>query len=282
MSNIAAHDTASHKDAIRMSAFIGSTAAPSADTATGRTRRPLIGITAGTRTLTDGAWAGYEATAVTTNYTTAIREAGGRPVILTPGEVWSADELADLDGIVITGGTDIDPARYGAGALPTDFAADEARDAFEIELAQAAEENGIPVLGICRGLQIINVARGGTLIQHLADEDLAYPRSDQQLTEVPIEVDADSDVALALGTAPTVSAFHHQAIDALGRGLRVVARHASGVVHAVQSSSGAPVLAVQFHPETRADAAELFARFVGITSGSRAVAPSPKMVTVQP
>ncbi len=233
-------DLTSHQDALRMVR----------DIAAGSARRPLIGVTSGTAVLTAGAWEGSRATVLVTAYTDAIREAGGRPVILTPDEPWSPEELADLDALVLTGGTDIDPARYGASPLPTDFAPDPERDAFEIDLARAAHAANLPLLGICRGLQIINVALGGALLQHLDDAETCYPEASSAVTEVDIETDAGSAVADALTTRATVRAYHHQAVSTLAPGLRVTARHAaSGVVHAVEGTGPGWLLGVQFHPE---------------------------------
>lgn len=245
MSITALRDLASHQDAQRMVQSL----------AKGSARRPLIGITSGTAVLTAGAWEGSCATTLLTAYTDAIRESGGRPVILTPDEPWSAEELADLDGLLLTGGTDIDPAAYGASSLPTDFAPDLQRDAFEIDLARAAHAAGLPLLGICRGLQIINVALGGTLIQHLDEAETGYPDAASAVTEVTVEAEAGSLVAEVLTTSATVRAYHHQAVGSLGDGLRVTARHAaaSGVVHALEGTGHGWLLGVQFHPELVAE-----------------------------
>ena len=226
-------------------------------------RRPLIGVSAGTTTLAEGPWAGHEAHVLTRAYTRAIAEAGARAVILTIDEPWTREEILDLDALVITGGSDLDPELYGQVPAPTDYAPHRERDAYEIALVNAAWQARIPVLGICRGLQIINVARGGSLIQHVADrEDLrSYPDTNACLTEVDVHVEADSDLALALGTHIRVRAFHHQAVDRLGQGLRVVARHDSSLIHAVESSGENFVLGVQFHPEV-SKAQPLFDGFI--------------------
>src|SRR5699024_8509013 len=123
-----------------------------------RTRRPLIGVTAGTRTMMSGAWAGHDAVAVNEHYVRALRAAGARPVTVAPQDEWTDGELAELDGLGLAGGTDLDPAAWGEGALPTDMAPDPERDAFETGLYRAARRAGVPVLGICRGLQIIVIA----------------------------------------------------------------------------------------------------------------------------
>lgn len=214
-----------------------------------RTRRPLIGVTAGTRTMMSGAWEGHEAVVVNEHYVRALREAGARPVVLSPQDPWTAEELAELDGLVLTGGTDLDPAAWGEEALATDMTPDPARDAFETALYRTARAVGVPVLGICRGLQIITLAEGGRLHRHLPEDLPAHPATGLRPTQVEAEIDADSDLALALGTSAQVTAFHHQGVREVRGDLRIVARHASGLPLAVEATSGAAVIAVQWHPE---------------------------------
>ncbi len=221
-----------------------------------RTRRPLIGVTAGTTRLMSGAWEGHDAVVLTEHYVTALRAAGARPVILAPQDAWTDEEIAELDGLVLTGGTDLDPALYGASARPTDIGPDRARDVFEVAAYRAARRAGTPVLGICRGLQLIAVAEGGALHQHLPEDLPRHPASAARVTEVEVAIDAASDVALAVGTVATVPAYHHQGVADCGDGLRVVARHASGLALALEARDGSPVIAVQWHPElTAAEAA---------------------------
>jgi putative glutamine amidotransferase len=179
----------------------------------------------------------------------ALREAGARPVVLSPQDPWTEEELAELDGLVLTGGTDLDPAAWGEEALVTDMTPDPARDAFETALYRTARAVGVPVLGICRGLQIITLAEGGRLHRHLPEDLPAHPATGQRPTQVEAEIDADSDLALALGTSAQVTAFHHQGVREVRGDLRIVARHASGLPLAVEATSGAAVIAVQWHPE---------------------------------
>lgn len=214
-----------------------------------RTRRPLIGVTAGTRTMMSGAWEGHEAVVVNEHYVRALREAGARPVVLSPQDPWTEEELAELDGLVLTGGTDLDPAAWGEDALVTDMTPDPARDAFETALYRTARRVGVPVLGICRGLQIIAIAEGGSLHRHLPEDVPAHPATGLRPTAVDVEIDAASDLALALGTTAQVTAFHHQGVRAIRGDLRVVARHASGLPLAIEATAGAAVIAVQWHPE---------------------------------
>jgi len=214
-----------------------------------RTRRPLIGVTAGTRTMMSGAWEGHEAVVVNEHYVRALREVGARPVVLSPQDPWTEEELAELDGLVLTGGTDLDPAAWGEDALVTDMTPDPARDAFETALYRIARRVGVPVLGICRGLQIIAIAEGGSLHRHLPEDVPAHPATGLRPTAVDVEIDAASDLALALGTTARVTAFHHQGVRAIRGDLRVVARHASGLPLAIEATAGAAVIAVQWHPE---------------------------------
>lgn len=215
----------------------------------GTARRPLIGVTAGTAAMMSGAWSGHEAVVVTEHYVQALRAAGARVVVLAPQEPWSDEEVAELDGIVLSGGTDLDPALYGRSPLATDFPAQGQRDAFEISLYRAARRVGVPVLGICRGAQLIVVAEGGTLHQHLPVDVPEHPHAFAAITTVPVAIDPASDAALALGTGGQVPAYHHQGIASVPASLRPVARHASGLVLAVEAVEGSPVLGVQWHPE---------------------------------
>ncbi|GAB2532246.1 gamma-glutamyl-gamma-aminobutyrate hydrolase family protein [Brachybacterium huguangmaarense] len=215
-------------------------------------RRPLIGVTAGRTRMMQGAWAGHDAVVVTEHYVTALRAAGARPVILAPQDAWTDEEIAELDGLVLTGGTDLQAALSGRETAPTDAVPDPERDAFEISLYRAARRAGIPVLGICRGLQVIAVAEGGTLLAHLATDLPEHPDCSQSVTEVDVAIDAASDLALALGTAPRVPAYHHQGVATTGEALRVVGRHASGLPLALEACEGSFVAAVQWHPELTA------------------------------
>lgn len=189
----------------------------------------------------------FSGTAVANAVLASIVRAGGEPVIVPPlaeSGIWGL-----VDGIVVPGGSDIDPARYGV--LPderyagTDFDVQDDADARAIA---AAEERGVPTLLICRGMQLWNVERGGTLIQH-------WPAAEQTHvgTIHDADVAADSRLASALGRsgAVPVSSYHHQAVGEIGRGLRVVARAADGCIEALEDH-GLDIVAVQWHPEDRA------------------------------
>ncbi|HEY5173580.1 MAG TPA: gamma-glutamyl-gamma-aminobutyrate hydrolase family protein, partial [Acidimicrobiia bacterium] len=164
--------------------------------------------------------------------------------------------LARVDALVLTGGPDVDPARYGQRAHPSVYGVDAAADEFECALAEAALVRSVPTLAICRGIQVLNVARGGTLHQHITDDPGVPPHGRPGVAggARPHEVALDRDSLLAEvmdTTRVTGSCHHHQAIATLGDGLRVVGRAADGIVEALELD-GAFLLAVQWHPEDTA------------------------------
>lgn len=194
----------------------------------------------------------FSGTVVANAVLESIVRAGGEPVIVSPvaeSAVWDL-----VDGIVLPGGSDINPARYGAEPDETHAGTDfDIQDDADARAITAAEERGLPTLLICRGMQLWNVERGGSMIQH-------WP-SDQQEhvgTIHDVSVDADSRLATALGRAASyspeatsVSSYHHQAVGELGRDLRIVARASDGCVEALEDPS-LNIVAVQWHPEDRA------------------------------
>jgi putative glutamine amidotransferase len=187
-------------------------------------------------------------------YVNAVREVGGVAVLLAPGEATPEELLARLDGLVLSGGGDLDPQFSGAAAHVTVYGTCPERDAFEIALARAAVASDLPTLAICRGLQVLNVARGGTLHAHLPDVvgDAVAHRSSQVLsTSHPVRLAADSALASALGgeSLASVPSWHHQAIARLGDGLTPVAWAADGVIEAAELAGAQRLTAVQWHPE---------------------------------
>jgi putative glutamine amidotransferase len=215
-------------------------------------RRPLIGISGSIR-IHDGA----ERAGVNAAYAHSITRAGGIPLILTPaiGEGGASEAVAPLDGLVLTGGHDVDPQWYDAHPSPALGPLDPHRDEFELALFHAARARQLPILGICRGLQLVNVAMGGTLWQDLPTERPGDIHHD------PRDVDRDdrthgiilreaSRLACALGTASLVTnSFHHQAIRELAPGLEVTAWAKDGVIEGIEGSDQEWLLAVQWHPE---------------------------------
>ncbi len=215
--------------------------------------RPLIGVTtselraSSAGTLRRHGEPPHAEMALGMTYLRAIEAAGGMPVVLPPlGD--AAAFLDRLDGIVLSGGPDLDPDAYGASDRHAELGPTEPDlDAFELALARAADERGLPILGICRGAQALNVARGGTLHQHIPGHRQTEPAT---ATTHTVHVDDGSRLAGLVGVRPLrVNSFHHQAVDALGRGLRAVARAADGTVEAVEAPGARFVLAVQWHAE---------------------------------
>ena len=201
-----------------------------------------------------GNWQG--AYALPEPYVAAMDAAGARVVLLPPSQPGAAGELLErFDGLLLAGGGDIEPARYGAGDHPAQYGTDPARDELELELARAAVRLGTPTLGICRGVQLLNVAFGGTLVQHLPDGNgLLEHRNEAKQAMHDVEVTAGSRLAAALGqgTARCLS-HHHQGLDRLGDGFRPVARASDGLLEGIERDQGWTV-GVLWHPESTAAA----------------------------
>jgi putative glutamine amidotransferase len=195
-----------------------------------------------------------------TPYRRAVTDAGGEPVDLLPG----TKTLPELDGLLLPGGWDVDPSFYGEERHEKVGETDLDLDTTELELFQQARRREIPVLGICRGQQVINVAMGGSLVQHLDDHD-AREIGRKHLVHV-VDVDPFSELGRATGeNRIRVNSLHHQALREIAPGLRSTARGEDGTVEGVESDDGL-VVAVQCHPEElTADfpwARTLFERFV--------------------
>ncbi|HVS02873.1 MAG TPA: gamma-glutamyl-gamma-aminobutyrate hydrolase family protein [Thermoanaerobaculia bacterium] len=212
--------------------------------------RPLIGIT--TYGREDGRYG------LPAEYVDAVRRAGGVALLLPPGDE-RVDELLDrLDGFVLTGGGDLDPACYGCAPHAATDRVDRQRDASELALARAIAERRLPALAICRGCQVLNVALGGTLHQHLPEvvgEGLAHRRAaaGDEHPRHPVAVEPGSHLASAMAaTRPEAVSWHHQAPDRVAPSLRVVARAADGTVEALELPGHPALLAVQWHPELTA------------------------------
>jgi len=185
-------------------------------------------------------------------YEFALRQVGIDPVRISPD---APRALESLDGLVLTGGTDINPARYGQQREPQTEDPDDPRDELEIRLLQKALDSGLPVLAICRGMQLFNVAHGGTLIQHLDSAELhsqkipnAEPGKHGPHHEV--RVPSNTHLARIIGAgAHAVNSRHHQAVNRVGDGLVVSAVSSDGVVEAVERPDKPFAIAVQWHPE---------------------------------
>jgi putative glutamine amidotransferase len=203
------------------------------------------------------AWDGAERTGVNAAYVRSVLAAGGVPVVLSPllGPSYAARALDGSDGVVLSGGEDIHPALYGMAPSPHLNPPSRERDLFELALFAAARQRELPVLGICRGIQLVNVGLGGTLYQDLPTErpgPVAHdPGAARDARTHTIELKPGSRAAEALGgTAFSVNSFHHQAVDRLAEGLVASGWSADGLIEAVESPAEAPwLLAVQWHPE---------------------------------
>jgi putative glutamine amidotransferase len=214
---------------------------------------PLIGVT-----MSVTADRTPERAHVNAAYLVAVQQAGGVPVLLPPQlEARGREALwTRLDGLLLTGGGDLDPARFGAPRHPAVYEVSEARDALELELTARAVGEGRPLLAICRGIQVLNVALGGTLIQDIPSEVGATIAHSQQAPRHepthPVKIDVDGTrLGHLVGTAELmVNSFHHQAIKRVGRGLREVAWAPDGIIEGVESlDARSLLLGVQWHPE---------------------------------
>lgn len=225
-------------------------------------RRPVIGITTYVEPARWGAW-DRDAALLPHSYVAAVIDAGGAPVLLPPVPDGADAVLDTLDGLLVSGGADVDPALYGQAAHPTTDQPRRDRDGWERELLEGAVERALPVLAVCRGLQVLNVALGGTLHQHLPEvcgHEGHRPVPGTYGT-TGVRVVAGSKLAEAIGDAADVPCHHHQAIDQLGDGLWATALAADGTIEAVERRGEPWVVGVQWHPEDGTDP-RLFAAFV--------------------
>jgi putative glutamine amidotransferase len=208
-------------------------------------------------------------------YLSAVERAGGLPVVVPPLDLEALQPLlSQVSGICLSGGPDLDPSFYGAEPHPELGPVEPRLDRFEIALARHADDRGLPILAICRGMQTLNVAREGTLHQHLPDRPGAELQHRQ--TEVGTETTHDVDIAegsqvagLMGSTHAEVNSFHHQGIDRLGHGLRAVAWSSDGVIEAVEAPARPFVIGVQWHAETLVDRPEHAALFAGLVEAAR-------------
>jgi putative glutamine amidotransferase len=227
-------------------------------------------------------WDGADRTGVNAAYLRAVLAAGGVPLILSPlmGAAFAARALDGVDGLVLTGGEDMDPAWYGAEPSATLSPPSRERDLFELALFAAARQRELPILGICRGIQLINVALGGSLYQDIPTERPGAvehrPEGARDARSHRIRLEPDSRAAQALGgTAFTVNSSHHQAIRELAPRLLATGWSEDDLIEAAETRDGTPwLLAVQWHPEEmhaepRAPERGLFAALVR-EAGSRA------------
>jgi putative glutamine amidotransferase len=226
--------------------------------------RPFIGITGRRQPLaapgTPPIFADALGDLFITDFARCVFEAGGTPMLLAPEDdsrAYTDHLVSRLDGLVLTGGPDMDPRLYGRLPGPRSTPVDPCRDAFELSVIASAEEAGMPILGVCRGAQVINVSRGGTLVLDLpqgegeAHDFYGYPRAHRSHR---VLIKESSMLDELFGSTMRVNSFHHQAVDELGRGLIVTARAEDDVVEGIEDRAG-NILGVQWHPEWLADLA---------------------------
>jgi putative glutamine amidotransferase len=228
--------------------------------------RVVIGLTTYLEQSKTGVW-DVRASFLPEVYLDAVTKSGGIAVLLPPQPV--DDEvvgrvLDGLDGLIITGGKDVDPARYGQAALATTDRPALDRDAWEDALILGAIRRELPFLGICRGAQVLNVALGGTLIQHLPEVvgSDRYNIGGDKFNEVAVDIKPGSEVGELVGASVAAKVHHHQAIDRVADGLTVSARAEDGVIQAVELDSVPFGVGVQWHPEESQDDLRLFAGLV--------------------
>ena len=225
-------------------------------------KRPLIAVPA--YPVKPGRVEGWVTGAVATpdTYLRALRRAGAQEAVLMPDELderEAAELLARFDGLLLLGGGDLDPETYGQARAEEVYGVIARRDGFELPLAHAALDAGLPTLAICRGHQVLNVALGGTLDQHITSrEDVVghgLPGVEGGATMHSVRVQERSRLASALGaTAASVSSHHHQAVEKLGDGLEAVAWAEDGIVEGIELTDGDQwMIGVQWHPEDTAE-----------------------------
>ncbi|MBV8563317.1 MAG: gamma-glutamyl-gamma-aminobutyrate hydrolase family protein [Actinobacteria bacterium] len=213
--------------------------------------KPVLGITTYVEPTSSGAWH-LEAALVPYDYVRAVERAGGRALLVPPDADGVEEVLDRLDGLVFSGGNDMEPDTYGADAHPATNGTNPSRDRGELALLTAALERDLPVLAICRGFEVLNVARGGDLVQHLPDvvgheEHRAVVG---QFSEHDVRVDPSSRLGAVAGP---VKSHHHQALGRVGAGLREVAWADDGTVEAVEDPQKPFVVGVLWHPEAGED-----------------------------
>jgi putative glutamine amidotransferase len=220
----------------------------------GATRVPRIGLTT---YLEEARWGVWHTTAalLPASYVSSVAAGGGAPMLLPPASGSPTDVLAAVDALVLTGGCDVDPRRYGMSPHPLTTEPQGARDEWELSLARAAHSGNVPILAVCRGMQVLNVCLGGTLTQHLP-EQVGHQRHAPAPGVFGVHqvlLDEGSRLGGLLGRVLDVPTHHHQAVDTLGHGLVPVGWADDGTVEAVEAAGHPFAVGVQWHPEVGED-----------------------------
>lgn len=213
--------------------------------------KPLIGITTYVEPASWGHW-NLEAALVPYDYVRAVERAGGRALLVPPDEDGNEELLDALDGLVFSGGSDLSPDLYGAEADPETKGTNPVRDRGELALLAAALERDLPVLAICRGVEVLNVLRGGDIVQHLPDVvgNESHREVPGTFSDHPVRVDPASRLGEVAGA---VKSSHHQGLGRIGEGLRDVAWAEDGIVEAVEDPDKPFLIGVLWHPEAGED-----------------------------
>ena len=216
--------------------------------------RPVIGITTYVTDARFGDWEA-ESALVPSAYVNAIERAGGRPLLVPPSEEGIDETLDALHGIVFSGGSDLDPETYGQDPHPETTGVAPERDRAELALLQGALARDLPVLAVCRGSQVMNVALGGDLVQHLPEVvgDEKHKHTAGEFADHDVDLEPGTRLAAVLGDRAPVKSHHHQGFGRLGEGLREAARAEDGTLEAIEDPERRFALGVLWHPEEAED-----------------------------
>ena len=228
--------------------------------------RPIVGITSYAEEVAWGAWVEPSAV-VPLAYVRAVERSGGRPLVVPPSEEGIEETLAVLDGLILSGGSDVHPELYDADPHPETTDVREERDRAELALLAAAFERDLPVLAVCRGSQVLNVARGGDLVQHLP-EVLGHERHKHkpgEFSDHDVRLEPETRLGQLLGERAPVKSHHHQGFGRIGAGLREVGWADDGTVEALEDPSKRFAVGVLWHPEEGED----FALFEALVEEAR-------------
>jgi putative glutamine amidotransferase len=216
--------------------------------------RPLVGITTYVTQARWGHWE-QEAALIPAQYVHAVERAGGRPILVPPSDEGIEETLDALDALILSGGSDLSPETYGQDAHPETYGVIPERDDAELALLTAALERDLPVLAICRGSQVLNVALGGDLLQHLPEVvgDEKHKHTPGAYADHDVDVEPETRLGSLLGDRAPVKSHHHQGFGRLGEGLRESARAEDGTLEALEDPSRRFALGVLWHPEAGED-----------------------------